>query len=89
MRNIALFLALALPLTGHAQQLLVEAESFRDPGGWQLDTQFIETMGSRITKLSQHQGFSADMWLAFQFQDGVREIVWPPEKATAPLVSCQ
>lgn len=29
-----------------ADQVLVEAESFRDPGGWVLDTQFIEIMGS-------------------------------------------
>jgi hypothetical protein len=29
-----------------AAQVLVEAESFRDPGGWVLDTQFIEIMGS-------------------------------------------
>ena len=29
-----------------AQQLLVEAESFDHPGGWKLDTQFIDTMGS-------------------------------------------
>ncbi len=28
------------------QQLLVEAESFQEPGGWKLDTQFIENMGS-------------------------------------------
>src|SRR5580658_7502354 len=29
-----------------ADQLLVEAESFKNPGGWSLDTQFIEIMGS-------------------------------------------
>lgn len=29
-----------------AQQVLVEAESFATHGGWKLDTQFIETMGS-------------------------------------------
>jgi len=29
-----------------AQQVLVEAESFDNHGGWKLDTQFIETMGS-------------------------------------------
>src|SRR5580698_7367171 len=29
-----------------ADQLLVEAESFKEPGGWSLDTQFIEIMGS-------------------------------------------
>lgn len=30
----------------HATNLFVEAESFEDRGGWVLDTQFIETMGS-------------------------------------------
>ncbi len=34
-----------LPLT-NAQQVLVEAESFETRGGWKLDTQFIENMGS-------------------------------------------
>ena len=29
-----------------ADQLLVEAESFQSPGGWSLDTQFIDLMGS-------------------------------------------
>ena len=46
MKKIAALLALALPLAGHAEQILVEAESFITPGGWQVDTQFIETMGS-------------------------------------------
>ena len=41
---------LALPLliagTLHAtDSVLIEAESFTDHGGWQLDTQFIRTMG--------------------------------------------
>ncbi|HEY2341983.1 MAG TPA: NADH-dependent oxidoreductase, partial [Chthoniobacteraceae bacterium] len=40
-----LALGLALPSSA-ADQLLVEAESFHDPGGWVLDTQFIEVMGS-------------------------------------------
>ena len=30
----------------YAQELLVEAESFQKHGGWKLDTQFIDTMGS-------------------------------------------
>ncbi len=39
--------ALVLATTVHAaDSLLVEAESFREPGGWVLDTQFIGTMGS-------------------------------------------
>ena len=29
-----------------AENVLVEAESFSEPGGWKLDTQFIEIMGS-------------------------------------------
>ncbi len=32
--------------TARAGELLVEAESFQQRGGWQLDTQFIEQMGS-------------------------------------------
>ncbi len=36
----------ALPLATAADRLLVEAESFSSPGGWSLDTQFIEIMGS-------------------------------------------
>jgi len=30
----------------HAEAFLVEAEQFRDKGGWMVDTQFIESMGS-------------------------------------------
>src|SRR3954466_16362499 len=36
--------ALARPVA--AQTVLVEAESFTEPGGWSLDTQFIHIMGS-------------------------------------------
>ncbi len=39
-------LAVGVPAIGHAESVLVEAESFKDPGGWQLDTQFIQIMGS-------------------------------------------
>lgn len=45
--KLSVFLAAQiLPVALSAQQVLVEAESFSDPGGWQLDTQFIGTMGS-------------------------------------------
>lgn len=40
------FIALLLPVSLSAQQVFVEAEAFADHGGWKLDTQFIETMGS-------------------------------------------
>jgi len=46
MKLPAFLATLALPLALSAEQVLVEAESFADMGGWQLDTQFIETMGS-------------------------------------------
>ncbi|MBM3844239.1 MAG: FAD-binding protein, partial [Verrucomicrobia bacterium] len=35
-----------LPAAAAAPRLLLEAESFRNAGGWSLDTQFIEIMGS-------------------------------------------
>lgn len=48
MKAFSFLLALAalLPSAQAANQLFVEAESFQDRGGWVLDTQFIETMGS-------------------------------------------
>ena len=47
----SLFIALSLIVAASssrafAQQVLVEAESFADHGGWSLDTQFIREMGS-------------------------------------------
>ncbi|WP_171189445.1 FAD-dependent oxidoreductase [Alienimonas chondri] len=44
-----LLAALLFTATGspaHAAEVLVEAESFADRGGWKLDTQFIQQMGS-------------------------------------------
>ncbi|MAS92068.1 MAG: NADH-dependent oxidoreductase [Verrucomicrobiales bacterium] len=37
---------LLTPLLLSAEEILVEAESFDNPGGWKLDTQFIDIMGS-------------------------------------------
>ena len=46
LRQFCLML-LALPLTGFAaSSILVEAEGFENYGGWSLDTQFMDTMGS-------------------------------------------
>ncbi len=43
----AVLLATLLTLTAaHAQPVWLEAESFSSPGGWVLDTQFIDAMGS-------------------------------------------
>jgi hypothetical protein len=43
--SLALTLAATLPAAA-ADRLLLEAESFQNPGGWSLDTQFIDLMGS-------------------------------------------
>ena len=43
----------------------------------------------RQSEITSHQGFDESMWLVFQYQNGVREIVYPTERATAPLESCQ
>ncbi len=43
---LALAALCALPAARAADRLLVEAESFASPGGWSLDTQFIDIMGS-------------------------------------------
>lgn len=41
------------------------------------------------SEISQQQGFDESMWLIFQYQDGVREIVYPFDRATAPLKACR
>lgn len=46
MRIVALVLLMTVPVVGSAADLFVEAESFDKPGGWKLDTQFIQEMGS-------------------------------------------
>ena len=38
--------ALLLASSVHGAEVFVEAESFADHGGWKLDTQFIDEMGS-------------------------------------------
>lgn len=42
----AFVLLVAMIVPARADQVLVEAESFDTHGGWKLDTQFIDTMGS-------------------------------------------
>ena len=46
MRKLSLLIVLLLCGPAFAGHVLVEAESFADHGGWKLDTQFIEIMGS-------------------------------------------
>ena len=46
MKPIRILSLLLLPAAARAAEILVEAESFASHGGWTLDTQFIEIMGS-------------------------------------------
>jgi hypothetical protein len=46
MNRRLVLLAFLLTASAVAQHVLVEAESFRSPGGWVLDQQFMEQMGS-------------------------------------------
>jgi ribulose 1,5-bisphosphate synthetase/thiazole synthase len=46
MKKAILASILALSASAHAEQVWIEAESFANPGGWVLDTQFIDIMGS-------------------------------------------
>lgn len=46
LRRTLLAALAATALSAHAQQVWVEAESFTNYGGWMLDTQFIDIMGS-------------------------------------------
>jgi ribulose 1,5-bisphosphate synthetase/thiazole synthase len=46
MKNALLVSLIALTAASQAQPKWIEAESFANPGGWVLDTQFIDVMGS-------------------------------------------
>ncbi len=50
LRRLALLLLIVFACcahsSAHAKDILVEAEGFVDHGGWQLDTQFVDSMGS-------------------------------------------
>ena len=48
MKSVHLLVLMLIACFGtvHAEGILLEAESFEDHGGWKLDTQSIDTMGS-------------------------------------------
>ncbi len=46
MNPIRIFAILCRSLTAHAQHVLLEAEQFTDTGGWDVDQQFMEQIGS-------------------------------------------
>ena len=46
LRTLLLPLFCFAPLIGSTAEVFIEAESFQEHGGWKLDTQFIQQMGS-------------------------------------------
>ena len=46
MRKFVIFILLAAAICGCRKQVLVEAESFAETGGWKIDQQFMDQMGS-------------------------------------------
>ena len=57
-----------IAFSARAETVLVEAESFQDKGGWEVDTQFIEIMGSPY--LLAHG-------LGVPVKDGVTTVTFP------------
>jgi len=45
---MAMFFLIALARSGYGGELLVEAESFTQRGGWKLDTQFIQILNRHL-----------------------------------------
>ena len=46
MKRILILAAALICMAAHGQEVLVEAESFAETGGWQIDQQFMDVMGS-------------------------------------------
>ncbi|MBQ3747885.1 MAG: pyridine nucleotide-disulfide oxidoreductase, partial [Kiritimatiellae bacterium] len=46
MKKLIMLAAMAFAFSGKAETIIVEAESFKDWGGWVNDTQFMDQMGS-------------------------------------------
>lgn len=67
-----------------AQSILVEAESFQEKGGWQVDPQFVEQMGSPYL-LAHGMGEPVEnAFTTVQFKEGGKYHVWVRTKNWAP-----
>ena len=79
------FIFLALSAAGaFAQSLLIEAESFQDKGGWVVDPQFVEQMGSPYL-LAHGLGEPVENAVAtVNFKEGGKYHVWVRTKNWVP-----
>lgn len=46
MKRLIILAAALVCIAAHGQEVLVEAESFAETGGWKIDQQFMDVMGS-------------------------------------------
>ncbi|MGD0896571.1 MAG: FAD-dependent oxidoreductase [Thermoguttaceae bacterium] len=79
---VAILLAFAVPVS--AADVLVEAESFQDRGGWVLDTQFINEMGSPYLLAHGIGNPVANAKTAVQFSAAGTYHVWVRTKDWVP-----
>ncbi len=70
------FIGLALSLHGLSETLLVEAEQFSNKGGWGVDTQFIESMGSPYLIAHGLGGPVADASTTVQIEQAGSYRIW-------------
>ncbi|MCK0155637.1 FAD-dependent oxidoreductase [Cellulophaga sp. F20128] len=77
-------------LNTNAQELLVEAESFDDPGGWVVDPQFVEQMGSPylmahgMGKVVKNARTKVNFTKKGKYHIWVRTMNWSPGEWDAP-----
>ncbi|WP_339880109.1 FAD-dependent oxidoreductase [uncultured Algoriphagus sp.] len=67
-----------------AQSVLIEAESFDDPGGWVIDPQFVEQMGSPYLMAHGMGTPVEDAHTKFQLQESGEYHIWVRSKNWAP-----
>jgi hypothetical protein len=76
MRPLCLALLASAILARSADQVLIEAEGFAQPGGWVLDTQFLDTMGSPYLMAHGLGVPVADAETVVKFPSGGQYRVW-------------
>lgn len=71
-------------LVSISQTVLIEAESFDDPGGWVVDPQFVEQMGSPYLMAHGMGTPVEDAHTKFQLQEAGEYHIWVRSKNWAP-----
>lgn len=75
---------LLIASVANAQSVLIEAESFDNPGGWLVDPQFVEQMGSPYLLAHGMGSQVEDAHTKFELEEGGKYHVWVRTKNWAP-----